>query len=159
MLTFVIHKIAFLCRPVLISGITAFAVSFLLPSFVRASCGDYLAGHHSPFGIRHEPGNQEAAVENVDFSIRNSHTNSFPCEGGKCDRAPNPDFPPASPPTSRLSDHHNQWGTCDVFQESGKQSLGRHPFGMTASSRRGHRLRIDRPPCSLYQSPRRTRLG
>ena len=148
MLSLVVHKITFFCLPVLVSGMTAFTVTLLLSASAQASCGDYLAGHHSRSGMGHESRNEEAAVENVDSSIRNSHTNPSPCEGGNCDRAPMPDFPPASPPTSRLSDHHDQWGTLDATRSIGNQPPGQRPTEMIASSCAGHRLRIDRPPCS-----------
>ena len=130
------------CRPVAIAGMTVLAVLFLFSDFAEASCGDYLAGHQ----------NRSVVTDNANRLSKialigdNPQSDRSPCDGGKCGRAPVPDFPLVPAPNSRVSDNHNQWGTLPVLNGVSKKLSAPWPSATAAFPNRGHLPRIDRPP-------------
>lgn len=141
-------KMSHLCRPVLIAGMTVFAALLLFSDFVEASCGDYLAGHHNRYVVT-DNANRLSRLSNIAFiDLFEGYPQSdhSPCEGGKCDRAPVPDFPLAPAPNSRVSDNHNQWGTLSVLNGVSKKLSTPWPMAKAVFPNRGHYRRVDRPP-------------
>ena len=146
-------KMSHSCRPVLIAGMTVFAAFLIFSDFAQASCGDYLAGH----------GNRSVVTDNShiapsDLFRGHPQSDHSPCEGGKCDRAPVPDFPLAPAPNSRVSDNHNQWGTLSVLNGVSKKLSTPWPMAKAVFPNRGHYRRVDRPPRFLCRFSHRVVL-
>jgi hypothetical protein len=154
------NKVSHSCRPVLIAGMTVFAASCLFSDSAKASCGDYLAGYHNRSVVTDNT-NRLSVLSNIaliDIFQGNSQSDHLPCEDGKCDRAPVPDFSLAPAPNFRVSDNHDQWGTPPVLKVVRKKLSTQRPTEIAAFPNRGYHPRVDRPPRFLCQFSQRVVL-